>query len=220
MANKCLRTLTALSVLLTCTNCALSRSNSTQSDQAEWAAICSKIFQVEASVKEQWQRLASEEYEVYEAVLEAEFVSDQTEQLIVLEEPVTDGVDWLLERVVGVSEELTVTEAMLIDFQSKHQAAYLIENRFDLTVPVVLVSRENICSLTSGPGGWDKFRAYYPQTGGWKEFSRVGFDVARQAAFVYVGHTVDSLVGMGKFYLLAKDGTEWVVEDYVIVWIS
>ncbi|HNT73939.1 MAG TPA: hypothetical protein PKH77_02850 [Anaerolineae bacterium] len=187
--------------------------------EVQWNKICARRYQAEMLELENSPAPEDEEYEVYVAVLEAEFLTSSIERIVIQNGIVEDGSERLLESMIHVAGDLTVTEDLLDDFRIKNQGTYHFEDRFELNIPVVLIDREEICQILQGVN-WNNFRGRYPHSGGLKEFSRVAFNVGKTQALVYVGNTSDSLIGIGQFFLLGKDGEKWTVLGQHTTWVS
>ena len=57
--------------------------------------------------------------------------------------------------------------------------------------------------------GWGGFYRKYPDSGGYMQFSAVGFDADRTRAMVYVAHSCGGLCGGGMHHLLQKIDGAW-----------
>lgn len=83
----------------------------------------------------------------------------------------------------------------------------------DLGHPYVVVPKPEISKLFKEPGdpafGWTTFYDRYPDSGGYMEFSAVGFDPSKSRALVYVAHHCGSLCGGGAHHLLQKVDGRW-----------
>jgi hypothetical protein len=187
--------------------------------EVDFNQICARCYHAQVLELENSPTPEAEEYEVYAAVLEAEFIFTHTERIIIQNGIVEDGIEVLLESAVYAAEALTVTDNLLDDFRAKNQEVYHFENNFDLDAPVILLNREEICQILEG-ADWDNFHSQYPHSGGLKEFSRVAFNAEQTEALVYIGNTAWALMGWGQFVLLTKDGEKWVVIGRHITWIS
>lgn len=83
----------------------------------------------------------------------------------------------------------------------------------DLGHPYVVVPKSEIARLFKEPRdasfGWTTFYDRYPDSGGYMEFSAVGFDPSKTRALVYVAHHCGSLCGGGAHHLLQKVDGRW-----------
>lgn len=83
----------------------------------------------------------------------------------------------------------------------------------DLGHPYVVVPKSEIAQVFKEPrdlaSGWTTFYNRYPDSGGYMEFSAVGFDPSKTRALVYVAHHCGSLCGGGAHHLLQKIDGRW-----------
>jgi hypothetical protein len=56
---------------------------------------------------------------------------------------------------------------------------------------------------------WAGFRERYPDSGGYIEFSVVGFNRTKDRAVLYMGHYCGGMCGAGNFYFLVKRDEKW-----------
>ena len=68
--------------------------------------------------------------------------------------------------------------------------------------------------------GWQEFYRRYPHSSGLWSFSRVGYNVAKTEALVYLVHSCGMLCGTGHLYLLQKQDEGWMVKNKLMLWIS
>ena len=187
--------------------------------KVDYNEICARKYHAQTLELENSPTPEAEEYKVYVAVLEAEFIFTATERIVIQNGIVEDGIEGVLKSAVYAAEALTVTNDLLNDFRTKNQEIYHFENFFDLDVPVILINREKLCQILENTN-WDNFYRHYPHSGGLKEFSRVAFNAEKTEALVYVGNSARALMGWGQFVLLAKESEKWVVIGRHITWVS
>lgn len=89
----------------------------------------------------------------------------------------------------------------------------------DLGTPFVLVSDGD---LPRGPGGdfWERFDKSYPHAAGLFTFSRVGFNLARDQAFLYLEYGCGWLCGGGDYIFLNKETGRWQIKHTRNIWVS
>jgi hypothetical protein len=161
---------------------------------------------------------------VYAAVLSRRFDSPQ----YVIEDTTSLGYsafDTKADQVKNaVSGMQGVSSDIVASFLARNDTGYTLTSRMELGAPYVLLSREAEYRLFSEDGGinngWQAFYAKYPDAQGIHELSRVGFNASRNQALVYVGFTSASLGGEGKYYLLKKADSKWIIDKEVQTWIS
>ena len=115
-----------------------------------------------------------------------------------------------------------IEQEIIDDFLLKNADSHPLHDFFNLDIPVVLLSKEEMEKIFS-PGvheGWHDFYGQYPYSQGIMELSRVGFNAEMDKALVYVGNQVDGLWGAGYIHLLVKVNGVWIIQDTEGVWIS
>jgi hypothetical protein len=74
--------------------------------------------------------------------------------------------------------------------------------------------------FAKGGGNWKEFYRRYPKAGGVWQFSRPGYNSARDETVLYVSHSCGGLCGTGNLYFLVKQNDHWVVKNRLELWIS
>jgi hypothetical protein len=163
----------------------------------------------------------SEEYSVYNAVLNAQFASDKSQQFVISGKTIRITKPDYFDRVASDVESDTLS-----DLKAKNEKSGLLEKRFDLKKPYVFVSDDELdvmFSEKSGSlfiGGWALFYERYPGAPGLITFSRVGFDSKKDEALVYLGFQHHYLGGSSRFLVLSKGDKSWEVRKQVLLLLS
>jgi len=125
-----------------------------------------------------------------------------------------DDVRAILHGEVGVSEEL------IASYLAANKRSYPLEPRFDLGVPVMLVSQEAVADLIKGldyaEQCYGAVQAIYPmpEYGGWFYISRVGFDARGKTALMYIEKSLCG--GAGNFLVLENNSGAWKIVGWEI----
>jgi hypothetical protein len=172
-----------------------------------------------------------EEYAVYSALLDSVYSTPKVKQFVINSETTTKtkqpfiGINGGLMRT-GAARPETEPDTKS-NFDEKSEKTVLLEKRFNLKVPYILTSDEELKKLFAfdanghiNPKVWDDFYKQYPGAEGVVALSRVGFDVKKNQALVYVAVKYGWLGGSGRFYVLTRNSGEWVVEKQVLIWMS
>ncbi|HVP57273.1 MAG TPA: carboxypeptidase-like regulatory domain-containing protein [bacterium] len=166
-----------------------------------------------------------EEYALYSALIQKESIDplgSQVGQVVVLDRTSlalvseTDPrviADYIQQHMPGVSDD------MATDFAVSNTGAYPIESRFTLSVPVALLSAEQLSEILHD-GGWELFHQDFPQAPFVANLSRVGFNASGDRALVYYSTYCGYLCGGGDFYLMTKANGTWSVENHIPAWTS
>jgi len=101
---------------------------------------------------------------------------------------------------------------LIDDFKSANQAPRILQRLLKTTLPYQVVSRAKIEGLF-GAGGWKAFFETFPDSGGYTQFSAVGFSQDRTRALLYSGYSCGFLCGGGTYYFWVKADGKWKPED-------
>jgi hypothetical protein len=122
-------------------------------------------------------------------------------------ESITSGLD-------GLSKET------LASFVGRNQNPAPLSADMQFGVPYVLLTEEELAEISSQPDWGKVLNDRYPNSGGYKVFSRAGFNRTLDQALVYVAHIAGPLMGGGFYYLMEKQDGRWVIKDQSLAWIS
>jgi hypothetical protein len=165
----------------------------------------------------------AEEYAVYSAVIEALYLHDKIELIVVddqtglgymAETGVDDKLEYARQKMPGLTPEIAA------DFKAQNQETYAVKSLFTLPCSYVLVSQAELQAIFQSRNGWDEFYRRYPHAQGRLTLSKVGFSSQRDKALVYAGNRSDTLAGMGFLILLVEEDGDWIIKDTVMVWVS
>jgi hypothetical protein len=107
------------------------------------------------------------------------------------------------------------------DFEVKARSSCPMEPRFTGPQPYAMITPEELDkTFKKKARGWEEFYKKHPRAAGYWEFSRPGYNAARDEAVLYVGHSCGDLCGTGHFYFLSKQNDQWTVRNRLIIWIS
>ena len=164
------------------------------------------------------------EFAVYRAVIEELFATRQLETLVVMD-TTTAGLsvdDPSAPDIKNLKSSVPEVDQALIDsFAARNAQPSPLENRFNLEVPVVLLSQAELDDFFGKSGaGWEAFYQTYPQSQGVLTLSRVGFNARGDKALVYAGNMAYSLAGAGYALVLGWEDGQWQVLNQVMLWIS
>jgi hypothetical protein len=157
----------------------------------------------------------NEEYAVYSAVLSAERYNSK---MIVVRDETLSGELAIPENFTNL---ISNSEYVIDDYQRKNGTEHFIENNFNVKGKVILLTEEDNEKIFSRGGDvWKKFYKKYPDANGIITFSRVGMNVWRTEALVYVSKGCGWLCGEGGFIHLQKDNGKWVIKREINLWVS
>ena len=100
----------------------------------------------------------------------------------------------------------------IASYEQLNQKHWKFERHFQIDLPYELAGSLHLTGLFKTAGvrdGWKAFYDEYPDSGGWIEFSAVGFNADKTVAVVYQAHHCGGLCGGGSFAVLQKVNGNW-----------
>jgi hypothetical protein len=152
-----------------------------------------------------------EAYAVYASLIPEEWTVRvaRAKRLVVLRETAT------YDRCIPSGGAMENEWKPVVDsFKAENAAVRHVLSDRNIHLPYILVPRADMTQLFKDPGddpafGWTHFYNRYPDSGGYMEFSAVGFDPSKTRAMVYMAHHCGSLCGGGTHHLLQKVDGRW-----------
>jgi hypothetical protein len=164
-----------------------------------------------------------EEYALYDVLLERCCICAGVQRIVIQDRTSVSYLHLEEERMRDYLKD-SFPEAgaeLFADFFSRNEASVSLVRNFDVEVPVILISKEEITKFFGAGGdGWNGFHQAYPGAQGILQLSRVGFNAAVNQALIYAGNQSDDLAGAGYVYLMEKRDGIWSMENSIMVWIS
>jgi hypothetical protein len=173
-----------------------------------------------------------DEYAVYSDLLNAQFSSSKVQQFVINNETSSKtkaAFVGLIGAFVGTGASRPQTEPdTKTDFDQKNEESNVLERHFELNIPYVLLSSNDLRAIFVPDGndhhldmdGWKRFYSQYPGAAGVLAFSRVGFNSKKNQALVYVRIQYNLLGGKAWFVVLSKTEKNWKIEKQVLMWMS
>lgn len=115
-------------------------------------------------------------------------------------------------------------ETVITDYQAKNTHAIHFDRKFTVDSKTVrLIAEEELSYIFSVPDinrGWGNFYTKYPNSKGYTNFSRIGYNADKTEAILEVGSYYASLGAEGKLILLKKENNVWKIVRIQGTWIS
>ena len=115
-------------------------------------------------------------------------------------------------------ENKIINSEVLTSFLMRNKESVDLEARFELHYPYTLISPEQLSKVFED-GGWENFRRLFPGRS-YIKLSSIGYSSEGDKALVYLGKSASYKSGGGDYYVLKKQGTNWVIVGEVNVWLS
>lgn len=138
----------------------------------------------------------------------------QTTSTSIMEEDSKKMMETIRDGLPGISN------STIENFVERNGQSSQLSADMQLGVDYVLLTENELASITSQPNWHEILQERYPGSGGYLIFSRVGFNAALDQAVVYVGQVAGPMMGSGSYYLLEKQSGEWVIKGQTMIWIS
>lgn len=206
--------------------------NESEAKLAYWGSIATSQkpnFKIIDNNKNEQQstNLTDEEYKIYSEVIIQLRQNFSERELLVLKKMTelhslrNDGNDNWLQSLL-VKDFGIANEELLKSFIYANHEPQALENRFDKSLDIVLISKEKIAELfNSEENGWAKFYANFPNAKGIIELSKIAFNYDKTKAIVSYGASFDrGKGGVGYYILLNKVDNKWVIAKKVMSWIA
>ncbi len=166
----------------------------------------------------------SEEIEIYNVLIN-HGLGPTSEMVVIASETTGDPIGIALQDgKIELITELGATEETLLDWQGKNKQQVPIKVALTLNVSYQVLNereRESILNNEYPQIGWQNFFAYYENTSGLLRLSRVGFDIARKHALVYVEYQCGAACGSGRLvHLIRKTDDVWSVNNATLMWMA
>ncbi len=118
----------------------------------------------------------------------------------------------------------SLTEETISGYEDARKKESNLTQKFDIPFKCQLISDKQLEKVVPHPNGpfehWTEFYRQYPNSAGYKSFSRVGYDKVGRTALVYFVNWCGSACGTGTYVLVEKGENGWVVKEGAAMWIS
>lgn len=171
----------------------------------------------------------SQEYAVYSALIRQSYLEEGVKTLVIQNRTLFyANPDYLKittpeQRVQDMQRYCrSVDESALRDFESKHLHSSEVTPDFDLPIKYILVNQDDFDESSDEKArySFQDFYRRYPGARGMIALSRVGFNQARDQAFLRVEFTFCPLCSHGGKVLLRKEWGKWKVMESFGGWAS
>jgi hypothetical protein len=155
--------------------------------------------------------------EIYETIINQMFTYNDT-QMVVTMSKLGSYKPYYIINDFGLGPE----PETLCDYGAKNNEPEKPFPLLNLAIPQVRLDRQEFQMLFEQNhfDGWKNFYERYPNSTGFLDFSRIGFNRAGDEAFVYASKSCGGLCGEGWYILLRKTSDGWMIQNKKMVWVS
>jgi len=164
------------------------------------------------------------DYAVYKALVETMYTDPKVQRVVIRDYTISSlnpavSDDKMFEALQKDLPE--VDQAMRDSYLARNAQSSLLNDRFNLKVPVTLLSQADFDGFfAKGGKGWDNFYFQYPNSQGVLALSRVGFNASGDKALVCASTQVYALAGAAYAVVLSLENGLWKVVNQVTLWTS
>ncbi len=124
-----------------------------------------------------------------------------------------------------VAEVPAVSAEMWADFAAQNRTSTGLAPLMSLERPFTFITTAEISPYFQDDGGtvedhWEAFHAAYPDSNGYTELSRIGFNADLTLALAYTEVWCGAECGAGAIFVLEKQGNRWVKIGEKVMWLS
>jgi len=102
--------------------------------------------------------------------------------------------------------------AAIAQYNQVNSTSWMLERKFQTPLSYSLIRAGELEGISHHViGAWDLFFQYHADSGGWIQFSAVGFSPDKKTAAVYAEYACGQHCGGGMLYVLQKKGSQWLM---------
>ncbi len=167
----------------------------------------------------------SDEYSVYEFLLQQEFITRETKSLVIGNQTLVNNVFSVGAPKDLIQEFPSLSKETIDEFNFRNSKAVKLTDKFNLKLKVHLIGKELNQIFTergqrnSKKDNWQIFREKY-SADVYITFSRVGFNKEKTQALIFEAYQCGRFCGGGYYILLVKENSKWKIEKKVGAWYS
>ena len=178
--------------------------------------------------------ISDQEYKIYSIIIDSLYRFPSTKIIVICDSTNKDyflersdiysnGIDSLYLKIVIKGFNLPDSNYIYNDYMLKNSKKYMLsEERFYFNINLSFVSKRKIKTIFESKlvDGWQEFYEQYPNSTGFIELTRIGFNESNDRAIVYVENYCGGLCGEGHYLLLEKKENNWKIIKRKGIWVS
>lgn len=156
-----------------------------------------------------------ESYAVYSAVLPHlwPWAELDAHHLVILDQTVAVAECLSLNGKAESAQSIADLGSAVAQYRQVNQRTWRLRRGFQISRSYSLIGPGELAGIRRGAiGAWDLFFEQHADSGGWVQFSAVGFDAGHTTAVLYASYHCGRTCGGGAFYVLHKSAAgKWSV---------
>ncbi len=102
----------------------------------------------------------------------------------------------------------------IANYKQMNQQPWILQHKLHISRSYTFIGRGELEGIARQEiGAWGLFFEHHEDSGGWIQFSAVGFNASRTTAVVYAAYQCGRNCGGGAFYVLKKKGNQWKMSN-------
>jgi hypothetical protein len=178
--------------------------------------------------------ISNQEYIIYSVILDSLYRYPSTKTIVICDSTnfdyffrgsdiYTNGIDSLYLKIIINGFGLSDSNYIYHDYLAKNKNKYkLFDDMFSLDINLSFISKRQFEDIFEGDlaGGWQEFYDKFPNSTGFVELTRIGFNERKDKVIVYVENYCGGLCGDGNYLLLEKINSKWKITKRKEIWVS
>jgi hypothetical protein len=171
------------------------------------------------------EQIEPEEYKVYKVLLEEEFITPKTKQIVISKFTTIADSDEANTSSFIRRKLSQVKSDTLNDYNSHDRRSYELNNNFGISLNVSLITEEDLIPIRRKEKAdlGESYKATFKEkfsTENLISFSRVGFNRKMNQALIQVGYSCGTTCGESNYIILSKKNNRWIIKKKLMTWIS
>ena len=165
----------------------------------------------------------SEEYDVYSTLVNKLFIESKTKIVVIRNKTIDFSSELVINYpdLTGVEKSFPpLLHEVVLNFKSRNKERQSIERLFKLEKDYTLIDDGLAANVLKDMKKFDVFLKEYPNSTGIISLSRVGFSSTSNQSLVYAIQWCGDTCSQGRYFILAKVNSKWVIEKEMIDWIA
>jgi hypothetical protein len=170
------------------------------------------------------EQIEPEEYRIYKALLEKEFITPKSKQIVISKFTTFADLDEVNTSSFIRRKLSQVKLETLNSYNSRNRKSYELKNNFNINLIVNLITEEDLIPIRRKEKAdlGESYKAAFREkfsTENLISFSRVGFNRKMNQALIQVGYSCGTTCGESNYIVLSKKNNRWIITKKLMTWI-